>query len=130
MHDTFFDTLPVIDLTKAFSNLLSKIFDKQGRNSDNGRMMDAAINVHHRANSSQPCRSVEESKVEDSLSPCQIHISQLDCSNDWDHFADFQDRMGEEVIAFTPFTARKPKEKLDTLDEIEEEEEDLDVFSF
>lgn len=128
VHDTFFDTLPVIDITKAFSNLLSKLLNTD-LNSDGSRT-GGAIKFHH-PTSSQRCRSMEESKVDDDFSPCQIHITQSHCADDWDHFADFQDRVDEQVISFSPFAPRiKAKAKLGRLDEVEEEEEGSDVFSF
>jgi len=122
VQDTFLDTLQVIDFANAFSNLLTKLFDK--KRGDDSRA-DPAIKYQTKHN--QRCNNADD----DNFSPCQIHISNKDSVDGWDHFADFQDRMDEELVSFTPFAANhKSKGKLDTLDEIEEEDECVDVFSF
>ncbi|CAJ1934464.1 unnamed protein product [Cylindrotheca closterium] len=126
VQDTFLDTLQVIDVTTAFSNLLSKFFDKKKRDGESRSTDDAA---HATIKNNERSNDAEETKSDDTYSPCQIHIANTCSDGDWDHFADFQDRIDEEVITFTPFATaqHKSKAKLDTLDEMEEEDE---CFSF
>lgn len=118
------DTFPVIALAHAFSTFLSRLFDKKSNDTAKRTASDSTVMIQSNTDH-QSCNKIIGVEPDDVLSPCEVNISHPDSNEEWDHFADFEDRLDECI-----FFVHESRGKLGTLDEIEEEDEAKDFFSF
>lgn len=113
IEHTFLDILPMMEIASIFNTLVSFIV-KPG----DSRQVDCALSETERK------RAYDDDEPDELLlSPCRVKITRsTEAKDDWDHFADFQDDM-EDNLQFVPL-AQRSTGSLGTLDESEEEESD------